>query len=147
MDCGLISSKHKGFSAKLPRSTGATGSAGHVALRDWLVHSPRLWTGAVAAGPPVHGGPGPGSGERAVSGGPGRGGAMAGLTASSLRVAVVHGRPCRGHERVARGAVGVGRGSAAARDGRGALATRRRETAVVAYSGEAVHRKGKEKTR
>ena len=55
----------------------------------------------------------------------GRGGAMAGLAASSLCGAVVHGRPCRGHERVARGAAGTVRRLVARKRGRGEWVSRR----------------------
>ena len=135
----MITTKAEGLFANELGRREVASLACHVSARDWPVHG---GPGA-GVGCPVHGGP-----ELVRGGGGvawprrchGRGGRA--RRDGEAR----HERPCRGNERVARGAAGVGRGSAAARDGRGALATRRRETAAVAYSGEAVRRKGKEKT-
>jgi hypothetical protein len=46
MDCGLISQNHTGHFSKRPGPAWVAGLTGHVALRDWPVHGPRLWTGA-----------------------------------------------------------------------------------------------------
>ena len=57
-NCGLISNKVGGFSAKVPGSTLLTSLTSHVALRGWLGLWAVLWTGDAVRGPPVHGGPG-----------------------------------------------------------------------------------------
>ena len=96
-----------------------TGSAGHAALRDWPVHSPRLWNGAVAAGPPVHGGPGPGRGMR-DTGGFGRGGAVSqggGAMAAMAKPAMAALRGTGGHVEGMGGMHGPGRARCARQRG------------------------------
>jgi hypothetical protein len=71
---------------------------------------------------------------------------MAGLAASSLRGATVHGRPCREQERVARGAAGTVRRLVARKRGRGEWVSRRGGVSAAVISDEGAHaREAREK--
>jgi len=70
---------------------------------------------------------------------------MAGLAASSLRGAAVHGRPCQGQERVARGAAGTVRRLVARKRGRGEWVSRRGGVSAAVISDEGAHARESER--